>query len=273
VTGVWTAVGPSFSPHDKFVVLVQIGDIDTTNATFYLIGVNRTTHNEDVLGLDLYSGEIMSRTHLPFYYTFDFTNTPGLDWIPGSHDLLVYGVDQKTRNYLIYRVTPSTGMRNLVASFNWPEYYLQSIDTFDSVNNLLWVQVSGNHQLVNLAFDITTGKLMWNLTDTYGIMSLNFNQVDGLVYAVASNQQGTSVVTIDGTTGAYNVVGYLTSEQTTVSGPQNAGLDYFSGYIYIYLETEASPNTFAMIPLANPSDWQTIPANSLIPETIVFGNQ
>jgi hypothetical protein len=271
--GVWTEVGPAFAPHSQFVTLVQVADIDITNSTFYLVGINRTTNGEYLVGLDLYTGRVTTRHTLPFYYDFDFTNTPGLDWIPGTHDVLVYGVDRKTRQYLIYRITPATGNFNLIASFQYPNYFLQSIDTYDSVNNLLWVQLSGQHQLVNLAFDITSGKLVWNLTDVYGIMSLNFNPINGLVYGVASNTQGTMVVTIDGTSGKYNVVGSLTSEQTAVAGPQNAGLDYNTGNIYIYLQTSNNPNLFALIPINEPSNFETIPASSVIPLTIVFGNE
>jgi len=272
-TGVWTPVGPAFAPHSQFITLVQVADIDISNSTFYLIGINRTDNAEYLIGLDLYNGRLTSRHALPFYYTYDFVSTPGLDWIPGTHDVLVYGLDRKTRQYLIYRITPSTGSFTLVASFQYPNYYLQSIDTFDSTNNLLWIQLSGDHMLQNVAFDIETGKMVFNLTDVYGIMSLNFNPIDGLVYGVASNAQGSMVVTIDGSTGDYNVVGSFTSDQTSAAGPQNAGLDYNSGSIYIYLQTPTDTDLFAMIPIAQPSNWQTISPSSIIPLTIVYGNE
>jgi len=272
LSGVWTTIGGPFSAPSEFVTLVQVADLDVANGTFYLIGINKTSHSQYLVGLNIYTGKITTRHILPFEFTFDFVSTPGLDWIPGSHDLLVYGATHAGL-FNIYRVTPATGTFVLVTSFTYPGYVLESIDTYDSVNGYLWIQLSGYRQLRNLAFDIATGNLVWNLTDVYGIMSLNFNPIDGLVYAVASNDEyQTNVVTISN--GVYNVVGALTNiGAATVTGPQNAGLDYNEGTIYIYLETVDVDSIFASIPIQKPANWQLIGASSIVPATIVFGNE
>jgi len=274
LSGVWTTIGSPFAMPQEFVTLVQVADIDINNATLYIIGINRTSSSQYLVGLNINNGKIASRHKLPFKFTFDFVSTPGLDWIPDTDDLLIYGANSNGM-YTIYRVTPATGTFVQITQFNDPNHVLESIDTFDSVNNLLWIQVSGYRELRNMAFDITTGALVYNLTDLYGVMSLNFNPVDGLVYGVASNQQyGTMLVTISSITGQYAIVGTLTNVGiSSVAGPQDAGLDYNTGNLYVYLSTLTNDSLFVDIPIQNPSNWNQIPSNSIVPATIVYSNQ
>jgi len=277
LTGNWTLVGHQFAKPTEFVTLVQVADVDVSNGTMYIIGFDKTSNAEFVVGLSLYSGQVVTKHVLPFHFDFDYISTPGLDYIPNTHDILVYGADAKTRIYKIYRITPSTGVSTLITNFTYPNFVLQSIDTYDSVNELLWIQLSGNHMLQNLAFDVNSGKLVWNITDVYGLLALNFNPVDGLIYGVASTESSgmTQLVTLDSTTGLYTVVGELLNEVTAAAGPQNAGLDYNNNVLYMYLESAEEDDIFAYIPLGNPSKAMRIPtnANSVIPATIVFANE
>jgi len=277
LSGEWTAIGQPFADPATFITLVEVADVDVSNATFYLIGIDKTSHAEFLVGLSLFTGAIVNKHALPFHYDFDYVSTPGLDYIPDTHDVLVYGVDAKTQVYKIYRITPKTGASTLITSFSYPNYVLQSIDTFDSVNNLLWIQVAGNHELQNLAFNVDNGKLVWNISDIYGFLSLNFNALDNLIYGVAStsNSATTQLVSLDSLTGTYAVVGTILNEQTVVTGPQNAGLDFNNNVLYIYLESAETNNIFAYIPVAQPSTWAKIPvdSSSIIPSTIVFANQ
>jgi len=235
--GLWTLVGEAYADH-HMITLIQIGDIDSSAEVFYIIAINRTMNdvNLELVGLSLTTGQIVSETVLPFVFSFNYVNTPGVDVIAGTSDVLVYGLNHKSNNFEIYRLTPGAGAKLMLVA-SWPDNgaFIQSVDSFDYTNNLLWVQLEMNNNLTNLAFDITNGNMMYNLTDPYGMQSLNYDPINQQIIGLGSpmGDGTTPLVAISG--GQYSVLASLQAAYTN-AGPDDAAFDIQGRMLYQYVD-------------------------------------
>jgi len=219
------------------ITLIQIGDIDTTAQVFYIIAINRTVSAValELVGVSLTTGQIVSELVVPFDFSFNYVNTPGVDCIAGTSDVLVYGLNRRSSMFEIYRVTPGPGAKlQLVAS--WPDNgaFIQSVDSFDYTNNLLWIQLEYNNNLTNLAFDITTGKMMYNLSDPYGMQSLNYDPIKGQIVGLGS-PQGDSTPVVGIANGQYTILATVAGSYT-MAGPDDAAFDITDRLLYQYVD-------------------------------------
>jgi len=234
--GLWTLVGEAYADH-HMITLIQIGDIDSTNDIFYIIAINRTQGDVslELVGLSLDTAQIVSETVLPFEFSFNYVNTPGVDVIAGTMDVLVYGLNHKTAMFEIYRVTPSASPAVLTLVASWADNgaFIQSVDSFDTTLNLLWIQLEMNNNLTNLAFDINTGKMVYNLTDPYGLQSLNYDSVKQQIIGLGAPQGDTTPV-VGIANGQYTVLATLPTGYT-MAGPDDAAFDIQDRLLYQYV--------------------------------------
>jgi len=272
--GLWTLAGEAFSDR-HIITLIQVADIDESANTFYIAAINRTdtTVGLELIGLSAVSGQIVSEVVLPFRFSFNYVDTPGVDYIPGSHDVLVYGANVDGLNYDIFRVTPVTGKVVKITSWAKTNGVIQSVDAFDSANNILWIQIEANNALSTLGFDILTGALAFNTTDSYGLQSLNFDTVKKQVVGLGKPNNGnTPIITLNGATGAYAQIGQITGSYT-IAGPDNAGFDDANRILYLYVDNGSEVELLAVnVDQGTSATVAFTPGSSVVPTTIAFFN-
>jgi len=234
--GLWTLAGQAFTDHHT-TTLIQIGDIDTNANTFYIIGLNRTDSRADLelIGVSLVTGQIASTTDLPFAFSLNYVNTPGVDWIPDTHDVLVYGLNKAQTMFEILRVTPGSTKTTQIATWANEGQFIQSVDSYDTTRNVLWVQTEMNNQLTLSGFNISSGEMVYNLTDMYGFQSINYDsQKQRVIGLAAPNNGNTPVVALDDM-GDFTVIGEVTG-MFTMAGPNDAAFDISNRLLYQYVD-------------------------------------
>jgi len=272
--GLWTLAGAAFADR-HITTLIQVADVDESASTFYVAAINKTDSSVglELIGLSIQTGQIVSETFLPFRFSFNYVDTPGVDYIPGTHDVLVYGANVDGENYNIYRITPSTG--KIVEVTTWPKTgaVIQSVDAFDAANNILWIQLEQNNMVANLGFDINSGDLMFNSTDTYGMQALNYDSNRKQTVGIAQPVNGkTPLVALNGATGAYTQIATLDGE-FIIAGPDNAGLDIANRQLYQYADNGATVELLVVnIDQGTISTVAFSSGSSVLPTTVAFFN-
>jgi len=232
----WTLAGEAFADR-HMTTLIQIGDIDLSASTFYLIAVNKTDSHVslELVGVSLVDGQIVSETDLPFAFSFNYVNTPGVDWIPNTHDVLVYGLNRQQTEFQIFRVTPGSTKMTQIASWANNGQFIQSVDSFDTDRNILWIQTEMNNMLTLNGFDITTGDMMYNISDMYGFQSINYDSTNKVVIGLGAPNNGmTPIVTLDDNSNQ-TIVGQVTG-MYTMAGPNDAAFDIADRLLYQYVD-------------------------------------
>jgi len=273
--GIWSLAGQAFSDH-HIITLIQVADIDKSAGVFYIAAINRTDSavGLELIGLISQTGQISTETFLPFRFTFNYVDTPGVDYIPGTHDVLVYGANVDGTSYDIYRVTASTGKIVQIAAWNKAGAVIQSVDAFDAANEVLWIQLEANNMVSNIGFNINTGAQTFNQTDSYGLQSLNYDSLKKQTVGLGKPSNGnTPLVSLNGATGAYTQIASIAGE-FMIAGPDNAGLDVANRVLYQYVDdgetvrfltVNIDTGATAMIPFTS--------GDSLVPTTIAFATE
>jgi len=231
--GWWTLVGQPFVDPGHYKPLIQVGDIDTKNNVFYGIAVDtRRNFGVEVFGVNTTTGQFAYEQQVPFLINFNYVNTPGLDWIRGTDDILVYGRTGAS-NFEILRLTLGTNTTKSVASFSTLEL-IQSVDAYDPENMILWVQTTFNNIDQLVGFNAQTGAQTANVSDPFSIQSLNYDGVNKVLYALGTpNGDTTPIITLDTLTGTLKNIGSV-PYSFTVTGPSNAALNSVERQLYFY---------------------------------------
>jgi len=118
----------------------------------------------------------------------------------------VMGREKVNGSTSIFRVTPSNGAVNFVTSFE-SEFILGAFSAFDPNTNTFWILATSNNTLVLYAFDITSGKRVLVLPESYEMVSLEYDEGTSLLYALGeqANGEGCTLLTMDPNTGDVTV--------------------------------------------------------------------
>jgi len=239
--GYWYVIGKPFQSNNALIPLIQVADVDIISDTFYGIAAN--TENDfsvDMFGLSLLTGQVNVDITLPYLLTHNFVNTPGLDWIPGTTDVLVYGLtgynNDGSYNFEILRVSPFEGTNKTIAA--WTSFMMiQSIDAYDPSANILWIQTEYANMLWALGWNIDSGELVYNISDIYGMQNLNYNPITMTIVGLGAPEGGvTPIVSLQSSSGNYQVLGQINGDWT-IAGPANAGVNAIEaplGIMYLY---------------------------------------
>jgi len=271
--GFWTLIGKPFAPPPPlYTPLIQVGDVDSQNGVFYGIAANSTsgTFAVEVFGVDTSSGQIVATVKIPFLLNRNFVNTPGLDWIRGTGDVLVYG-PLGGGQFQILRVTPKTNTVLPIATWMSNEL-TQSVDAYDPVNSVLWVQTTFNNVDSLLGFNIESGTQVQNVTDPYSIQTLNYDNVNKKLYALAAPANGaTAIISLDTLTGSLKTIGSV-PHSLTIAGPSNAALNSVERILYVFGGDENDVTHFVGINIDTLAYGEVPfhPAYSTIPTTIAW---
>jgi len=231
--GWWSLIGKPFVDPGHYRPLIQVGDVDTKNGVFYGVAVDtRRNFGVEVFGVNTTTGEFAYEHPVPFLINFNYVNTPGLDWIRGTNDILVYG-RTGANMFQILRLTLGTNNTTPVASWSTSEL-IQSVDAYDPVNMVLWVQNTFNTVDQLVGFNVKTGAIVSNVTDPFSIQSLNYDGVNQVLYALGTpSGDSTPIVTLDTQTGTLKSIGSV-PYSFTVTGPSNAALNSVERQLYFY---------------------------------------
>jgi len=264
--GYWYVIGKPFQSSNALIPLIQVADVDIMSYTFYGIAADASANFAvDLVGLSLFTGQMVQNIQLPYVLTRNFVNTPGLDWIEGTEDVLVYGLigynDDGSANFQIIRISPWQGTNTTVAS--WTSFHeIQSVDAYDPSTGLLWIQTEFDNNLWALGWDVSSGQLMYNLSDVYGMQNLNYNPITHTIVGIGAPTGGyTPIVSLDSSSGTYTVLGQV-EDEWTIAGPSNAGVNAIEaplGIMYLYgnngqihfLAIDIQAQTVQMIPFNN----------------------
>jgi len=231
--GWWSLVGQPFADPGHYRPLIQVGDVDAQNQVFYGIAVDtRHGFGVQVFGVNTTTGQLAYQYNVPFLINFNYVNTPGLDWIRGTGDVLVYG-RTGSNSFQILRLTLAANTSHSVATFSSSEL-IESVDAYDPVNSVLWVQTTFNNADSLLGFNVETGSMVANVTDPYSVQSLNYDGVNKRLYALGyPSGSSTPIVTLDTVSGTLKDIGSI-PYSFTVTGPSNAALNSVERQLYFY---------------------------------------
>jgi len=231
--GWWSLVGQQFADPGHYRPLIQVGDVDAKNQVFYGIAVDtRHGFGVQVYGVNTTTGQFAYQFNVPFLINFNYVNTPGLDWVRGTDDVLVYG-RTGSNAFEILRLTLSTNTSRTVTSFSTTEL-IQSVDAYDPINMVLWIQTTFNNIDNLLGFNVQTGSQVANVSDPFSIQSLNYDGVNKRLYGLGYPTGGsTPIVTLDTISGALKNIGAI-PYSFTVTGPSNAALNSVERNLYFY---------------------------------------
>jgi hypothetical protein len=175
-------------PDGKFV---SDYSLDVKRHILYVV-VNIMDAKYQLLGLSLDTGNLISSMTLPYpFWKWGAAQT--CDVIPETGEVLLTGIigarDMQQYIGMIYRIDPKTETYSIV---NWVESHLLMgfrISVYDPKHELYWTQFvipSNNppkdYSIINYAFDINTGKIIYQVNNTLAFQTWAYDPVTEKIY-------------------------------------------------------------------------------------------
>eukprot|EP00055_Hartaetosiga_balthica_P017281 m.114654 g.114654 ORF g.114654 m.114654 type:complete len:334 (+) comp9281_c5_seq2:79-1080(+) len=191
----------------------NLATLDVQRGIFYTIGYNDSSMINELLGVSVKDGTIVSRVHLP-YITSGFVGVgEAVDVDPTNGEVFTVGLGADM-NHHIYRVNPRSGSMKHLVNCGYINV-LGGAHTYDMTNDLLWLQYGVNTSgVVNInlfAFNAQTGAVVHNLPESQAkfIDTLTYNRYGNNLVGFGFNPStlNRTLLSLNGKTGDITFIG------------------------------------------------------------------
>jgi len=162
--------------------------LDSANALTYFLGWDSALNGTFLVAVDLLSGNVQRKVPLQidsnnFGYYF-----PTLSFNPKSGDCLVIQYVPADGLYHLIRITPDDEVIDVGALPNQWNDIVEVNPTLDYKNGILWRAFQyPEGEMQRLAFDINTADVLYQISDPYQIVAMDYEPTSGLIYAFTSS--------------------------------------------------------------------------------------
>jgi len=249
-TGGTTNIG---QPIDNDYDAQGLAAIDDKKEVIYLVVTDDTNH-VILLGLSLNDGSIKTNIKLPFNAGTFVGVGQSVNLDPVTGDLFVSGRDPSVANkHQIYRVSIASGALTPIASIGG-EDVLDGISTYDSINKVLWIEFATNTTINLYGFDVTSGKLLFNIVDdAFNMETMDFDPVTGLIYGIGLTLKNDTyafrtVVSLNSKNGQLKQIAVVDKDEYYIIDGSAGALDITNRIIYCFLQPRGSDsNPFDLV--------------------------
>jgi len=228
-TAATTIIGPPLQDVD---LSHAKSTVDTVNQILYFVS---ETHPSNLIGVHLKNCSMVYNITLPFlpYYNgvCDFNINTG--------EVFVSGFSYPTYwEKHIVSVNPKTGAisKDIAVIAELGGGGVGNTQAFDPKNNVLWLKIAQNNQVVNVHVDVNTGQIT-NVLDDLHMRTMDYDPTTGLIYGFGF----TTIpifLSLDSKTNIYTVLGNITGYGIMYN---HGALDYVLQKYYIWLYHPGSP--------------------------------
>jgi len=242
-TAAVTPVGRHTYPSE--LTAQQLSSIDIKNKIYYLIAFNSSDRHVYLTGLSLKDGSLLHSVRLPFAPNVLVGVGQTCDVIPATGEVLVSGKDRVRARHHILKVNPVMGNNTLIAEIGDIDV-LGAATAYDPDFEMLWLQFGIKSGGINLfAYHIPTKKLMYNISDTLNLETMNFDEVSGTIRGIGlqvfnSHNYTRIMMSLDSKSGKMTVLGKIPDYFIIDAGL--GAINENQRTYYSYLQPSSSPN-------------------------------